>query len=527
MAGIFDLLVPGERPGKKNPARQPPVPPAAIPPERMIELPRVLQLPYIPRPGEVAVRPEAAPLVPAPPPRARSPFEMLIPAARPPALPAIPEKPSVFEMLIPRAPEPTVERPSAFEMLIPGRVVDLPAPPALPPGAPAFDPFDILVEPAPGVPRPPPRFEQATLFDVLAPEAPEVEEIEAGIPEPDEPYKGPVRDGEWVPPTPEELVRAIQAQFTNLEGMWDSIRVSREDPWYLEMKANEDYSGEPAIIPLETIGYVGDDFWNELASIFMFDPAVFEPYERAFEKAAEEQEDDWEIWEDMRENVLWPLYNSISNAFDRIRPPDLRGHIMVENYEDQTVLAYWEELSEEEKARLGREAEFRREEEGRKRRYEQEQDRKKRAEQRAKREEILRGWKPPTQKKILEIVDAKLDLDAIFDHVRKKRGTKKFKEALKEQELVSLELEEITRSGEEFYDRFARFFEVPEHVMRAYEEWGDEDTLQEEILNPIVDRARKAINAAAPEDLPGEFVIDWAEEDEESFLLQYIEEGGA
>jgi hypothetical protein len=111
--------------------------------------------------------------------------------------------------------------------------------------------------------------------------------------------------------------------------------------------------------------------------------------------------------------------------------------------------------------------------------------------------------------------------------VRKKRGTKKFKEALKEQELVSLELEEITRSDEEFYDRFAKFFEVPEHVMRAYEEWGDEKTLDEEVLDPIVYRARKAINAAAPQDLPGEFVIDWSEEDEESFLLQYIEESRA
>jgi hypothetical protein len=403
----------------------------------------------------------------------------------------------------------------------------LPSPPAPPPGTPAFDPFDILVEPAPGVPGPPPRFEQATLFDVLAPEAPEVEEIEAGIPEPDEPYKGPVREGEWVPPTPQQLVRVIQEQFTDLEGMWASIRDTLEDPWYLEAKANEDYSGEPTIIPLETIGYVGNDFWNELANIFMFDPAVFKPYEKAFEKAAEGQEDDWDIWEDMKENVLYPLYESILVAFDMIKPRDLRGHIMVENYEDQIVLAYWEELSEEEKARLEREATFRREEAERKRLYQEEQDRKKRTEQKAQREEVLRGWKPPTKKEILEIVDAKLDLDGIFDHVRKKRGTKKFKEALKEQELVSLELEEITRSDEEFYDRFAKFFEVPEHVMRAYEEWGDEKTLDEEVLDPIVDRARKAINAAAPQDLPGEFVIDWSEEDEESFLLQYIEESRA
>jgi hypothetical protein len=204
-------------------------------------------------------------------------------------------------------------------------------------------------------------------------------------------------------------------------------------------------------------------------------------------------------------------YYVLTEAFDLIKPRDIPGKIVVENYEDQVVFAYWEGLSEEEQRRLERERQHIREEEERA------------AQERKKALRRIWGKMPPVEE-LVQFIDEKFDLTDLWKHIRKERKTHAFKDELAENGDGYIELELVAQASDEFYDELAYYFGIPPEVIALYLDRKDplESLLWQEVLGEFLDRVSAAFDETKPRDIPGTVAVANPEGSKDRYLM-YIE----
>lgn len=474
-------------------------------------------------PGGLVVR--ASDLTAAP--RAPDPFELLVPAppvpgtlapVKPPTRFDIlaPEPLSAFDLLVPAPPETGLApyaKPSSeiseFDLLAPEA-----GPQALAPYDPrALDPFTMLQPPAAAAPAgPPPTWGGRAYVPPGA--APEPERISTPPSRKGKKKKalppGPqwIRMGpEWEMPPPEEIARWLQTEL-RMDKVWDYIRTNRVDEEYQEEVQNE---GDYALMPIETIAYNYSDAMEEIASYLRIPKEVIDPYFDAIFQASEKNQDpsteEEELWAFMQE-----YFHQVGDAFELLKPPDIPGHVVITDYEDQTVIGYWEPPDPVEQRRR------KRAEEAEERRLKAEADERKKA--------LRRIWgRLPSPEDLVPFFEQKFDLAALWKEVRKIRRGRDFKDAMEESGQATIDLERAAQDGDRFYEELAYYFGIPPEILSMYlgQDPPLERELQDEVIVPFLDQVTEAFDLVKPRELPGKILTAESSDRDDGWYLQYVE----
>lgn len=489
---VFDILGPG-------PSGQPPGPLVVRAPD----------LPAAPREPDVfeILAPQAplpSGIMPAPPP---TPFEILAP-----------EPPSAFDILVPAPPPaglaPAVRPPSE---LTPFDILTPETPYAVAPYDPrALDPFTMLQPPAAVVPAytgPPPTWGGAP----YVPPPPSAEPERVSTPPSKKGRKKKVanlgpqwtkKGNEWLMPAPEEIARWLQGEL-RLDNLWNYVRENRVDEEYQDAVQSED--SDQSLMPIETIAYNYSDATEEIANYLRIPPEVIAPYIDAIIKMEEKEEEpsteQEELWQ-----FLQDYYHEVSRAFDLLKPPDIPGHVVIGDWEDQTVIGYWEPPDPAEQRRRKRAAE--------------EEERRLKAEADERKKALRRIWgRLPSPEDLVPFFEQKFDLPALWKEIRKQRKSKDFRESMEDIGEATVDLERVALDGDQFYDELAYYFGIPPEVLSMYlgQELLLEAELREEVIGPFLERVTEAFDLVKPRDLPGSIVTGDSEDRDDGWYLQYYE----
>lgn len=294
MSGIFDIFR-RRRPRAPAPSEERGiiVPPAEAPRRgSFLELFRSFpgEPSAAPRPEErgVAVRPEA--------PLRRGGFWEIFRAEPPAALPAFPAARPEPGPPAPLEP-PTETLPSPFETFF------APAPPIEEEPSPPAEPERPAPEAAPGRrPQEEPRY---TFIRV-----PRVEEG-------------------WTLPSPEEMVPHLREHFQGLEAMFQDLRELRSSSGFKRMVAVSSVEGRPVMVRVDPVVY--REFYTDMATLLDIPWNVMESHLSRVRTAEDQKMADVVL---MR-NVIEPMLQRLTEAFDLLKPPDLPGWFAVD-FDDET-----------------------------------------------------------------------------------------------------------------------------------------------------------------------------------------------
>lgn len=408
------------------------------------------------------------------------------------------------------------------------------------PGEPT--PFDIL-EPGAGSPeqglvvRPEQGMTSSSVFDILEPEpqpmTPYVEPsaappgptlFDAVRPEP--PKAAPKRKKtakkrgpDWEVPTREEWVRWIKETFKPIENIWSYVRKERNSEYFLDEQLNEDYSGQPALVPIET----WQDSWDfsQYLPFFGVPSEVWEPISEKMDEENEKVGFADEAWERMQVDVLEPLEDALVKAFKSIQPADLPGHFVLAADDGSGTwgLCYYEKLDPKTASKRQREALAARE---RDTREAKELVRRRKA-------EVKRIWGAmPQPEDLVGWIEEKFDLKAMFRDIEKARKSKTWRETIKEYGQNEFGLDVIANLGpnkaKDYEYEISAYFGIPPEIVSVYEDSDSGQELWEEIFWPffkILSEAFAIILPWAGANLPGMISVD--EDQEDHLILQYVE----
>lgn len=126
-------------------------------------------------------------------------------------------------------------------------------------------------------------------------------------------------------PSVEEVARGLATFFHPIEELWDTIRRNRQTPEWQESLAK---TGE-AKDEFETLGTCGGQptIYEEFSSFFHI------PWEEMRRRAVVREFDDYEQW--VKTDLIWmdiisPLADRLTEAFNLMKPADLPGQIVLE-----------------------------------------------------------------------------------------------------------------------------------------------------------------------------------------------------
>lgn len=126
-------------------------------------------------------------------------------------------------------------------------------------------------------------------------------------------------------PSIEDVTRGLATFFHPIDELWDMIRRSRQSPEWQESLAK---TGE-AKDEFETLGTCGGQptIYEEFASFFHI------PWEEMRNRAVVREFDDYEQW--VKTDLIWmdiisPLADRLTEAFNLMKPKDLPGQIVLE-----------------------------------------------------------------------------------------------------------------------------------------------------------------------------------------------------
>jgi hypothetical protein len=134
------------------------------------------------------------------------------------------------------------------------------------------------------------------------------------------------------------------------------------------------------------------------------------------------------------------------------------------------------------------------------------------------------GWEVPNTWQLMGMLEGEWDLVGMFEHVLSNTEgpwwTSLVEASAHVGEPARIEIDRIAGWGDPYGD-LATFFGIPEHVVAAYVGADPELATHfwQEVLDPLLDRLTKAMDALKPPRFQGWFEIDQA--DDGSFLLVY------
>lgn len=183
-----------------------------------------------------------------------------------------------------------------------------------PPAAPAF--FDVQSPPGPRMP------ETTPAWDVLAPAPPAV------VPAPRGRTAG--RRPSWMLPTPEEFASRLRATL-DLGRIFSQIRATRKGAEFQRDLRRFGTRGLPALLPIMPVA--DQDLEADFARFFGIPGDVLDTYEHRGTM-------DSAIWD----QLFWPLFDILGEAFEIEKPEDLPGWFALEPdaESDEWWLAYLE-----------------------------------------------------------------------------------------------------------------------------------------------------------------------------------------
>lgn len=436
----------------------------------------------------LAPQPKSGGLAPAAP---TSAFDILVPSEDPTSLAPLESRPggmSVFDVL---APDPGVIAPYDPGALDPFTMVALPPAPA---SSPERDTEDWIRA----------RGEE---FDAVVDSRKKEKPRKVQAPPPP-PWS---RKGKkWIMPSPRDLVPWLEGVF-DMERLWESVRKDRLLDDFRQMVIEQEETGESAFIPYETIAYSYADWAENVAEWLDIPKEVISPLlEEKYRQ--EERDEDWSDTEGELYAFFAEYYDVVNEAFALVQPRDIPGRIIVEHWEDQIVIGYWEGLSEEDRRRIEREEQVIEEE--------------KAAAKDARKKALRKIWgRMPTVEELRPFIEDKFDVDAIWKEVRRERKKKAFKEELEDRDSASISLEPVATFGPMFYDELFFYFSLPPEILTLYLDRNPklEKELREEVLDDFIERITQAFDETKPRDIPGEIGVGDTYDGRDWFLL-YLEQ---
>ena len=473
MGGIFDVFKEPEEEEEEKKKKKPGLPARPGPPRP----------PAVFRPGEVAPPPPPAP---PPGPMIFRPEEAAPPAPiTPPAeeLPAPADPFAIFRK------EPTPPAPVRPEPKIFARPTPPPPPPA--PAAPPPPPPTVFrpEEPAPPVPAAPPP--PAEIFEPP--------------PEPGPPAV--VRPG---PPTAEQIADFFRRNV-DLSGVFKAARKYALDPGFIWEILRAQEVGDPDFGQIETLAFqygpIAETYAKVLRKLAV-PPGTIEAWIEPISKAEGRQQDPWPEFLELQQQFLEPLYRNATMAFETLKPPDIPGKIVIGELKDQVAVGYYEEPTPEMRQQYRATFEAKR------------REAKRRAEDaRAQLMERLQGWSLK-KGEWLNRVRAKRDELNLYGRAQDLKRTTPFQETLEEFDEGYGQIEAMASVGPDFTVERAGWLEIPPHVVDAFGQ--SPYNIDEELLNPMEEAVIQILNKEKPENLPGEFYIDW-DFDRQNYGINYRE----
>jgi hypothetical protein len=197
-----------------------------------------------------------------------------------------------------------------------------------PPAAGTFaNPFDLLAPPEPprGLVAFAPKGPEP-MFDLLVPEAPRreahasPEPVRPPPPALRPPARAPRERGAWSLPGAEALAAHLRSMF-NLAGIFSTVRAARNAPQFRRDLRHWGARGMPALIPVLPVST--RELYGDIAQFFGIPYSVLDGYSRAGDI-------DPRIWDDL----FWPLFDTLSEAFEIEKPGDLPGWFAMEHDPD-------------------------------------------------------------------------------------------------------------------------------------------------------------------------------------------------
>ncbi len=492
---LFQVLVPEEGlPGAPGaPLPPPPAPGSIIVSRETQNLPSqvvafsILELGPSPEPfGTLSTIESATPFTMIQPeePGTPTPFDVLVPSAELPG-----------QGLVVR-PSTEVSGTSVFDIL-----------------EPQVQPLTPFQEPPPSAAPPP------TVFDPIAPPPEPPKKKKSGRRKPavpsgyievgDPPRKLPV----WQIPTREEWVKWVRDTF-NLEGLWGYLRKERLSDFFIQEQIGEGYGGDEPTIPVET----WEDAWDfdSIFNFFGIPGEITEPYTDWFQELASEGDDEYEAWEAILENLIYPLSNALYEAFKVIKPSDLPGDFVLgaDDGSNTWGLLYYEKMDPKEAARLRREM---------KRQQEIEQREAIEADKHRK-AALKKIWgATPRPEDLVPWIEQKYDIEAMFRDIKKQIRSKVWREQMKEYGEALISIETVADIGpnrsKEYQLEITDYFGIPPDVIALYEDAPSDNLIWNEIFFPFFESVGEAFTMLLPyADLPGRIVVEEDEDDKLAIL---------
>lgn len=344
----------------------------------------------------------------------------------------------------------------------------------------------------------------------------EEEEFPPGMPErPRGKIKTP-----WKPPSAEFVEKRIRDIF-DLREFWDAISEDRhKDTGFLEdLERNDNEFGEGARIELQTVAYEEDpkSFIEQIFDFFGLDASEISEYLEWWE---EEEFDYGEAHDALIEEVVFPLYGVISEAFDRSKPGDIPGHIGIEGYHDGlTNIVYLERQEDTDPEELDimlrevRADNLKREQ--RNRELQEERDRTIRF--------MVGDWKVPSADQMAAFMEKKFDLEDLFRQIRKARKSKAWRLQVDDRGEGDFPIEDYgPEMDPDSAGRAALGIGVPHEVVaRSAQLLDDHEMLWQNVVQPADDAVVAAFERLLPKDLPG--AVNVYTDDDGNIVLGYHE----
>lgn len=329
----------------------------------------------------------------------------------------------------------------------------------------------------------------------------------------------------WEPPSVDEMAKILASIF-DLDDVWDAAREAHDDESFIaELESGEnEFGGDEARIELQTIvGMDGGDndhggtYIEEMFDFFGISLVEIDDYIQAWEA---EEYDMGEAQEDVLEDIDFPLRVTVSEAFQKLKPRDIRGQFEILDYHEGLINLCYTEHEENYSP-----AEFKKLVAGAQKAREDVQARHLESILARKNEikKFLGAWTVPSADKMVSFLESKLDLRRLITDIRKAKKTKEWRDGVAE----SGEGKFIIKMFGDYADpesteKAAYFLGVPELLIRrSLENNDDHEMLWKEVLEPIDNALVTAFERILPKDLHG--AINIYEDDGGVLVLGYHE----
>jgi hypothetical protein len=297
----------------------------------------------------------------------------------------------------------------------------------------------------------------------------------------------------WLPPSV-AWMKAKLAEIFDLKDLWKIVREDRESEYFQEALVNGGEFGDGARAELQTVSYSEEGNW--VVQIFDFFGVDYEPVRErvnAWVDSDYDSDDYEEEWEDIQEEVIYPLYFTISEAFDELKPKDLPGSFIIADYWDGLINLAYEETEEQ---GLSKE-EF---SDRQKSRADQERSSQENRDRSSK--GALQGWTPPPVEAMIDFLQGVYGIDELSSQIRRGKKKKLWKEGIDEG-IATFLIESFGEDDGELEERLSDFFGVP----LVYKRFLEAELLSpywDYVLYPLIDALSDAWDIVKPKDLPGE-----------------------